>query len=143
MGRDGTGQDRTERSGRRRRRRRGYNFAFHGCGTSRSRGVRWNENSPKTRSVEQLVPPVLGAPNVGRNALSHSVPSRPTYQTVPFITLVFSFWYRLVCRRDGTERNGTGRDGTGRDGTGRNGTEWEQRCHRMKTRRKKKETERL
>ncbi|KAB2604744.1 UDP-glycosyltransferase 85A5-like [Pyrus ussuriensis x Pyrus communis] len=45
-------------------------------------GVRWNENSPKTRPVEQLVPPILGAPNVGRNALSHSVPSRPTYQTV-------------------------------------------------------------
>ncbi|KAB2595286.1 S ribonuclease [Pyrus ussuriensis x Pyrus communis] len=31
----------------------------------------------------ELVPPVLGAPNVGRNALSHSVPSRSAYQTVP------------------------------------------------------------
>ncbi|KAM2703223.1 hypothetical protein EV2_004842 [Malus domestica] len=38
---------------------------------------------------------ILGAPNMGRNASSHSVPSRPTYQTVPR--------YRLVCRRDGTE----------------------------------------
>ncbi|KAB2619939.1 UDP-glycosyltransferase 85A5-like [Pyrus ussuriensis x Pyrus communis] len=92
-GRDGTGQDGTERSGSkdalgwkqggRRRRRRGYNFVFHGCGTSRSRGLRWNENSPTTRPVEQLIPPILGAPNVGRNDLSHSVPSRPTYQTVP------------------------------------------------------------
>ncbi|KAB2629499.1 UDP-glycosyltransferase 85A5-like [Pyrus ussuriensis x Pyrus communis] len=71
------------KQGGRRRRRRGYNFVFHGCGTSRSRGVRWNENSPKTRPVEQLVPPILGAPNVGRNTLSHFVPSRPTYQTVP------------------------------------------------------------
>ncbi|KAB2615288.1 S ribonuclease [Pyrus ussuriensis x Pyrus communis] len=88
--RNGTGRDGTERSGSkdalewkqggRRRRQRGYNFVFHGCGTSRSRGVRWNKNSSKTRSVEQLVPPVLDAPNVGRNALSHSVPSRPTYE---------------------------------------------------------------
>ncbi|KAB2615758.1 UDP-glycosyltransferase 85A5-like [Pyrus ussuriensis x Pyrus communis] len=92
MGWNGTGQDGTERSkskdalgwkqGGRRRRRRCYNFVYHRCGTSHSRGVRWNENSPKTRPVEQLVPPVLGAPNVGQNALSHFVPSRPTYQTV-------------------------------------------------------------
>ncbi|RXH93618.1 hypothetical protein DVH24_014194 [Malus domestica] len=46
-------------------------------------GVRRNENSPKIRPVEQCVPPVLGIPNVGRNASSHSVPSHPTYQTVP------------------------------------------------------------
>ncbi|KAB2597511.1 S ribonuclease [Pyrus ussuriensis x Pyrus communis] len=45
--------------------------------------ILWNENSPKTRPVEQLVPPVLGTPNVRRNTLSHSIPSRPTYQTVP------------------------------------------------------------
>ncbi|RXI04378.1 hypothetical protein DVH24_038652 [Malus domestica] len=44
----------------------------------------------------------------------------------------------MVCIRDETELNRTGRDGTGRDGTER-----EQRCHRMETRRKKKETERL
>ncbi|RXH85367.1 hypothetical protein DVH24_040119 [Malus domestica] len=44
-------------------------------------GGRRNKNSPKTRPVGQRVPPILGAPNVGRNASSHSVPSRPTYQT--------------------------------------------------------------
>ncbi|RXI09293.1 hypothetical protein DVH24_033910 [Malus domestica] len=50
-------------------------------------GVKWNENSPKTHSVEQCVPPVLGAPNVGWNASSRSVPSRPMYQAVPCRTL--------------------------------------------------------
>ncbi|KAM2987692.1 hypothetical protein FF2_007828 [Malus domestica] len=44
---------------------------------------RRNENSPKIRHVEQRVPPVLGAPNVGRNASSHSILSRPTYQMIP------------------------------------------------------------
>ncbi|KAM1235172.1 hypothetical protein ACFX2J_004675 [Malus domestica] len=43
---------------------------------------------------------ILGTPNMGQNASSHSVLSRPTYQMVPR--------YRLVCRRDGTEWNGTG-----------------------------------
>ncbi|CAN6547633.1 unnamed protein product [Malus baccata var. baccata] len=60
--RNETGQDGTERRGSkdalgweqggRRRRRRGYNFVFHGCGTSRSRGVRRNENSPKIRLMQ-------------------------------------------------------------------------------------------
>ncbi|RXH84525.1 hypothetical protein DVH24_032809 [Malus domestica] len=71
------------KQGGRRRRRRDYNFVFHGCGTSRSRGVRRNENSSKIHPVEQRVPPVLGTPNMGLNAPSHSVPSHPTYQTVP------------------------------------------------------------
>ncbi|CAN6709406.1 unnamed protein product [Malus baccata var. baccata] len=85
-----TRQDGTERRGSkdalewkqggRRRRLRGYNFVFHGCGTNRSRGLRRNENSPQPRPVEQRVPPVLGVPNVGRNASSYSVPFRPTYQ---------------------------------------------------------------
>ncbi|RXH68202.1 hypothetical protein DVH24_028349 [Malus domestica] len=44
-------------------------------------GVRRNENSPKIRPMEQHVPPILGALNVGWNASSHFVPSRPTYQT--------------------------------------------------------------
>ncbi|RXI04165.1 hypothetical protein DVH24_038439 [Malus domestica] len=55
-----------------------------------SRRVRWNENSPKIRPVEHHVPPVLGAPNVRRNASSRSVPSRPTYQTVPEGTITSS-----------------------------------------------------
>ncbi|RXH98625.1 hypothetical protein DVH24_010950 [Malus domestica] len=86
--RNETGQDGTERrwskdalrwkQGERRRRQRGYNFVLHGCGTSRFRGVRWNKNLPKIRPMEQLVPPVLGAPNVGWNVLCHSVPSCPT-----------------------------------------------------------------
>ncbi|KAB2602944.1 UDP-glycosyltransferase 85A5-like [Pyrus ussuriensis x Pyrus communis] len=93
MGRDETGRNGTERSGSkdaigwkqggRRRRRRGYNFGVPRMWNESFQGVRWNENSFKTRLVEQLVSPVLGAPNVGRNALSHSVPSRPKYQTVP------------------------------------------------------------
>lgn len=63
--------------------RRCYNFVFHGCATRCSKEVIRNENLPKTRLVKQRVPSVLGAPNVGRNASSHSVPSHPTYQTVP------------------------------------------------------------
>ncbi|KAM1872405.1 hypothetical protein ACFX13_006363 [Malus domestica] len=47
-----------------------------------SRGRR-NEKSSKTCPVEQRIPLVLGAPNVGRNASSRSVPSRPAYQTHP------------------------------------------------------------
>ncbi|KAB2613009.1 S ribonuclease [Pyrus ussuriensis x Pyrus communis] len=80
IGRDGTGQDETERNGA------GAKMPSDGNKEEEEgdgEGVRWNKNSPKTRPMEQLVPPVLGAPNVGRNALSHSVPSRPTYQTVP------------------------------------------------------------
>ncbi|RXH85335.1 hypothetical protein DVH24_042103 [Malus domestica] len=46
------------------------------------RGVRWNENSPKTRPVEHRVPSVLGAPNVGQNVSSHFVLSHSTYQMV-------------------------------------------------------------
>ncbi|RXH88178.1 hypothetical protein DVH24_042249 [Malus domestica] len=54
---------------------RGYNFVFHGCGTSRSR-MRQNKSSPKTHPVEQRVPLVLSAPNVRRNASTHSsIPS--------------------------------------------------------------------
>ncbi|RXH68589.1 hypothetical protein DVH24_030922 [Malus domestica] len=46
-------------------------------------GVRRNENSSKIHPVEQRVPPVLGAPNVRRNASSHSISSLLMYQTVP------------------------------------------------------------
>ncbi|KAM2613445.1 hypothetical protein TB2_033279 [Malus domestica] len=66
----------------RRRRRRCYNFMFHGCGTSRYRervvsGSEVERKFTKTRSVEQRILPILGAPNVRRNASSHSILSRP------------------------------------------------------------------
>ncbi|TQD86395.1 hypothetical protein C1H46_028046 [Malus baccata] len=90
---DGTGHDRTGQNGERARmpsdgnkeEEEGDGEVIILCSTDVERvvpGVRRDENSPKTRHVEQRVPSVLGAPNVGRNALSHSVPSRPTYQTV-------------------------------------------------------------
>ncbi|RXH79402.1 hypothetical protein DVH24_040549 [Malus domestica] len=52
---DRTGQDGTEREQRcpqmetrkKKKETKSYNFMFHGCGTSRSRGMRWKENSPK------------------------------------------------------------------------------------------------
>ncbi|CAN6693875.1 unnamed protein product [Malus baccata var. baccata] len=37
-----------------------------------------------------LVPPILGAPNARRNALSHSVPSHSMYQTIPKILSLMS-----------------------------------------------------
>ncbi|RXI02890.1 hypothetical protein DVH24_002968 [Malus domestica] len=83
----------------RRRRRRCYDFVFHGCGTSRSREVRRNKNSPKICLVEQRVPPVLGAPNVGQSASFHSVPSRPMYQTVPK-RIPMSMWRGEMVERD-------------------------------------------
>ncbi|KAB2615924.1 hypothetical protein D8674_022512 [Pyrus ussuriensis x Pyrus communis] len=45
--------------------------------------VKRNENSLKTCFVEQHIPPIFGVPNMGRNILSHSVPSRLTYQKDP------------------------------------------------------------
>ncbi|KAB2618854.1 S ribonuclease [Pyrus ussuriensis x Pyrus communis] len=101
MGRNGMGRDRMKRNGAgakmpsdgNKEEEEGDGEVIILCSTDVERvvpgGVRWNENSPKTRPVEQLVPPVLGAPNVGRNALSHSVPSRPTYQTVPVLQISF------------------------------------------------------
>ncbi|RXH77247.1 hypothetical protein DVH24_023521 [Malus domestica] len=53
------------------------------CSTNVERVVLEDEserNSPKIRLVKQRVPSVLGASNIGRNALSHSIPSRLTYQ---------------------------------------------------------------
>ncbi|RXH95226.1 hypothetical protein DVH24_024910, partial [Malus domestica] len=67
-------------------------------------GVRQNENSPKIRPVKQRVPPVLDAPNVGLNASSHSVPSRPVPGSnlishanvvIPILPLVMMVYY--VC----------------------------------------------
>ncbi|RXH78289.1 hypothetical protein DVH24_001807 [Malus domestica] len=54
-----------------------YKFVFHGCGMGRSRGKMWNEKSAKFRLMGQPVPQFLGAPNVGPNGSSRSVPSRP------------------------------------------------------------------
>ncbi|RXH83513.1 hypothetical protein DVH24_005766 [Malus domestica] len=41
-------------------------------------GGRWDAKTPKICPVEQLVPPIFGAPNAGQNASSRSVPSHPT-----------------------------------------------------------------
>ncbi|RXH74502.1 hypothetical protein DVH24_029223 [Malus domestica] len=46
---------------------------------------RQNEKYHKTCPMEQRVSPILGTPNVKRNASSNFVSSRPTYQTVPYV----------------------------------------------------------
>ncbi|RXH99868.1 hypothetical protein DVH24_021670 [Malus domestica] len=94
MKRNGMGRDRTGRNGEGAKMPSDGNKEEEGdgeviilCSTNVERivpgGVRRNKNSLTTRHVEQHVPPVLGTPNVGRNASFHSVSSRPTYQTVP------------------------------------------------------------
>ncbi|RXI01566.1 hypothetical protein DVH24_014915 [Malus domestica] len=59
------------------------------------RGVRRNQNSPKTRPLEQHVPPVLGSSNIERNAFPHSVPSRPVLRTKGIV------WYADKMGRNG------------------------------------------
>ncbi|RXH91452.1 hypothetical protein DVH24_020475 [Malus domestica] len=55
-----TGRDGTEHDGTDDIRRnfviKCYKFVFHGCGTGRSRGKRWNEKSSKFRPMRQPVP---------------------------------------------------------------------------------------
>ena len=51
-----------------------YKFVFHGCGTDRSKGERWNEKSAKFRPMGQPVPQFFGVPNAGWNASSRPVP---------------------------------------------------------------------
>ncbi|CAN6544789.1 unnamed protein product [Malus baccata var. baccata] len=100
--RNGTGRDRTGRnregakmpSNGNRKEEEGDEEVIILCSTDVEQGVpgvRRNENSPKIRPVEQRVPPVLGALNVGRNASSHSIMSSPTYQTVPEVSALVGY----------------------------------------------------